>query len=346
MPTTSDHIYEIIARKLTGTISADESQMLEKWVSESHKNQIEFEDIQILWEKTGEFQIPSSIEQNAALELVHKRADIKSPKTFRLHLLYQAAAILVLAVLLAGTYNYFFSAGSSSSEYYEEVFAAIGTRTHVDLPDGSSVYLNSGSSLRFSNQFTTKDQRRIELEGEAYFDVAKDPEHPFIVQAGPIEIQALGTEFNVDAYNLDRAINVVLLEGKVAISEANRMDNKALMVLKPNEKARFNVKENTIIKEITYELERYVGWIDGKMVFMDDPIQDVMIKLENWYNVDIRLEDQKLNKYRFTGTFIDESVDEILHTFSLTSPLSYEITPAQKDSQGRYSKRIIKLKMN
>lgn len=346
MPIESDQIYEIITRKLTGTISDEENQILDEWISKSLQNQIEFEDIQILWEKTGEFQIPSRIDQNVALDLVHQRADIKSPKIFRLNLLYQAAAILVLAVLLAGTYNYFFSSGGSSSEYYEEVFAAIGTRTHVDLPDGSRVYLNSGSSLRFSNQFTSKKQRHLELEGEAYFDVAKDPKHPFIVQAGPIEVKALGTEFNVDAYNKDRAIEVTLLEGKVAINPANKSDGKVLMMLDPNETANFNVKENKISKTKTYELEKYVGWIDGKMVFIDDPIQDVTAKLENWYNVDIRLEDPKLNKYRFTGTFINESVDEILHTFSQTSPLSYEITPSQKDSQGRYTKRIIKLKIN
>ncbi|PTN10526.1 FecR family protein [Mangrovibacterium marinum] len=346
MPVKSDQIYEIITRKLTGTISNKENQILDEWISKSLRNQIEFEDIQILWEKTGEFQIPSRIDQNVALDLVHQRADIKSPKIFRLNLLYQAAAILVLAVLLAGTYSYFFSTGGSSSEYYEEVFAAIGTRTHVDLPDGSRVYLNSGSSLRFSNQFTSKQQRRLELEGEAYFDVAKDPKHPFIVKAGPIEVEALGTEFNVDAYNKDRAIEVTLLEGKVAINPANKTDGKALIILDPNEMAHFNVKENKISKIKTYELEKYVGWINGKLLFMDDPIQEVMLKLENWYNVDIRLEDQKLNKYRFTGTFIDESVDEVLRTLSLTSPLSYEITPAQQDSQGRYTKRIIKLKIN
>ncbi|WP_163718618.1 FecR family protein [Mangrovibacterium lignilyticum] len=346
MPTTSDHIYEIIARKLTGTISTEESQSLDKWISESLKNQIEFEDIQILWNKTGKFRIPSQLDQNAALTQIHQRADIKSPKTLRLNILYQAAAILVLAVILAGTYNYFFSTPKAPTEYYEKVFTAAGTRTHVDLPDGSKVYLNSGSSLRFSNRFTSKKQRRIELDGEAYFDVAKDHEHPFIVQAGPIEVKALGTEFNVDAYNKDHSIDVVLLEGKVAISDSNKATEKALMTLEPNEKAHFNVKENKISKEKTYELEKYVGWIDGKMVLMDDPIQDVMQKLENWYNVDIRLEDPQLSKYRFTGTFINESVEEILHTFSLTSPLSYEITPAQKDSQGRYTKRIIKLKMN
>lgn len=346
MSTKSDQIYEIIARKLTTTISSEESRILEEWISKSPENQIEFEDIEVLWKKTGEFHIPSRVDQNSALNLVHKRAEINSSKIIRLKLLYQAAAVLVLAVLLAGSYNYFFIGLKSTGEYYEKVTAAAGTRTHVDLPDGSRVFLNSGSTLRFSNQFTSKKQRRIELSGEAYFDVAKDPEHPFIVQAGAIEVKALGTEFNVDAYNKDETIDVVLLEGKVAISRSNQKIEKALMVLDPNEKAHFDVKENKISKTKAYELERYVGWIDGKMVFSDDPIMDVMKKLENWYNVEIRLEDPDLKKYRFTGTFINESVDEILHTFSLTSPLSYEIIPAQKDVQGRYTKRIIKLKMN
>ena len=346
MPTKSDQMYEIIARKLTGTISGEESKLLDKWISESHNNQIEFEDIQILWERTGEFQRSLRVDQNAALSLVHEQTNISSQRVFRLNLLYQVAAILVLAVLLAGSYGYFFAPAAPSSGYYQEVFAAAGTRIQVDLPDGSRVCLNSGSSLRFSNQFTTKKQRHVELNGEAYFEVAKDSKHPFVVQTGPIEVEALGTEFNIDAYDSERAIDVVLVKGKVAVSKISRTTKQALLVLVPNEKAHFQVKENKISKEKTDELEKYIGWIDGKMVFADDPIQDVMQKLENCYSVEIQLDDPGLRNYRFTGTFINETVDEILHAFSLTSPLSYEITPAAKDSQGRYTKRIIKLKMN
>ncbi len=346
MPAKPDHIYEIIARKVTGEISTEELLILEEWISKSLDNQIEFEDIQVLWEKTGQFHIPSLGDQDAALSIVHRRAEIRSHRIPRLKLLYQVAAVLALAILLAGTYNYFFGSGNISSEYYEEVLAAAGTRTHVDLPDGSRAYLNSGSSLRFSSQLTKNKQRRVSLTGEAYFNVAKDPNHPFIVQAGPLEIKALGTEFNVDAYNLDRAIDIVLVEGKVAISDVHRTSEEAMLILDPSELAHFNVQENIISKEKTLELQKYIGWIDGKIVFTDDSIQDVMLKLENWFNVDLRLEDERLSNYRFTGAFVDEAVEEILETLCQTSPLKYEVTPAQKDSQGRYTKRIIRLKMN
>jgi ferric-dicitrate binding protein FerR (iron transport regulator) len=346
MPATPNQIYEIIARELTGTVSPEETQILESWIAENIQNQLEYEDIRMLWEQTEEFVLPNRIDQKSALNLVHHKAAIKTSKTFRLHLFYQVAAILVLAVLLAGTYNYLRNSFHSKPIYYEEVHAAAGTRTHVDLPDGSKAYLNSGSSIRFSNQMAQSEQRRIELTGEAYFDVAKDPKHPFIVKAGTLEVRALGTEFNVDAYNPAESINVILLEGKVSISQADQEHNETLMILTPNEMARYQAKQNSISKERTYEPEKYIGWIEGKMVFVDDPIRDVIRKLANCYNVDIRLEDKQLEKYRFTGTFMNESVEEVLHTFSQTSPLTYDIIPARKDSQGRYTKRIIKLKMN
>lgn len=346
MPATPNQIYEIIARKLSGTVSSGETQTLDNWIAENRQNKLEYEDITMLWNQSGEFVLPNRPDQTAALNRVHQKAAIRTSKTIRLQLFYQAAAVLVLAVLLAGTYTYFFSFNQKQSAYYEEVFAAAGTRTHVDLPDGSKAYLNSGSSIRFSNQMAKSKQRRIDLTGEAYFDVAKDPSHPFIVKAGTLEVQALGTEFNVDAYEPTESINVVLLEGKVAISNVNQKHSETLMTLTPNEMARYQVKQNSISKETIDELEKYVGWIEGKMVFVDDPIRDVMRKLENCYNVDIQLEDRQLEDYRFTGTFINESVEEILQTFSQTSSLGYDIIPAQKDLHGRYNKRVIKLKMN
>lgn len=345
MSEKSEHIYSIIARKLSGEISERDLKLLDDWIAESTNNQIEYEDIQLLWEKTGTFQIPSKLDQSIALKQVHKRANIVGPKTQRLSLVYQVAAVLFLSIFLAGAYSYFFPRSFTNTEYFEKVTAAVGTRTHIDLPDGTRVLLNSGSTVRFSNQFTSKSQRRIELNGEAYFEVAKDPVHPFIVQAGQLTVRALGTEFNIDAYNPAETVEVVLVEGKVAVNQIHSPSSQAVL-LSPSEKVQFSVKENIMQKAKADKLDKYIGWIDGKMVFVDDPIQEVILKLENWYNVDIRLEDQQLNRYRFTGTFIEESVDEILHTLSLTSPLHYEITPPQKDSAGRYSKRIIKLKMN
>ncbi|MCW0481587.1 FecR family protein [Gaoshiqia sediminis] len=340
-----DSIYVLISKKLTGDISPEDSAVLDEWLRKSAANQAEFDDLASLWERSQRLHFPGKIDRPAALNRVRRHAGVRKVVPSGLRLVYQVAAVLLLSVLLSGLYNYLTSESKPSGEYFQEVVAAYGTRTNVDLPDGSTVFLNSGSSMKFSSQFASQDQRLIELKGEGYFAVAKDPNRPFIVKAGPIEVEALGTEFNVDAYEPEHAIDVVLVEGKVAINTTDRQTAKKLLVLEPNQLGRFEAKENKLIKENTSDLEKYIGWIDGKMVFLDDPIREVIRELEHWYNVQIELTDQRLANYRFTGTFIDEPVEEILKIFSMTSPLSYEISPLEKDSQGRYQKRLIKLKM-
>ncbi|WP_423130034.1 FecR domain-containing protein [Gaoshiqia sp. Z1-71] len=341
----SDPIYSLISKKLTGDISPGEAAALDQWLGDSPENRAEFNDLAALWQQSQQLRFPGKIDRPAALEKVRRHAGLRKASKFRLNLFYQVAAILLLSVLFSGLYNYFISGTRPSGEYFEEVLAAYGTRSQVGLPDGSTVYLNSGSSLKFSSRFADRKQRLISLKGEAYFDVAKDPKRPFIVKAGAIEVEALGTEFNVDAYEPDEAIDVVLVEGKVAVNVLKPGAGKDQMVLDPHELARFDAKENKLIRGKTGEMEKHVGWIDGKIVFMDDPIRDVIRELEHWYHVQIELTDPRLVNYRFTGTFIDEPVEEILNVFSMTSPLSYEITPAEKDGQNRFSKRIIKLKI-
>lgn len=340
----NEKIYELISKHLSGNITEQESSLLNNWISESKKHNVEFEDIVDLWEKSGTLHFPENINTNRALNNVHEKAGIDKIKAFKLSVIQQIAAILFLSVLLSGAYSYFLSGRQSNPVYYEEVNAAYGTRTNIELPDGTLVYLNSGSSLRFSNQFAKQNERRVELKGEGFFKVAKDAKRPFVVQADKLEVTALGTEFNVNAYYPGSKIEIALIEGKVAIDVVNKTESERVMVLDPGQLAHFDVTENKIYKETIVEYEKYIGWTDGKMIFMDDPIQEVMKRMESWYNVEIRVEDDQLMNYRFTGTFINESLEEVLNVFSLTSPFQYEINPAIKNSDGEYSKRTIILK--
>lgn len=349
MRTDKENIYGIISRYLAGDASDKETSLLKSWLSEDRKNQIEFDDLVAIWNKSQSLQFPKKINTYKALYSVHTKGGIKrTSKIFRLHVIQQIAAILILSVLLTGLYTYFFAGDDETfheSGYYQEVLAAYGTRTNVDLPDGTTVILNSGSSLRFSSVFAKNNMRRVELRGEGYFEVAKDTERPFIVNAGKIDIKVLGTQFNVNAYDVEPDVNIVLVEGEVAIGKANSNFSDNIMALKPNQLARFNISENKIYKETSITLEKHIGWVEGKMIFVDDPIMDVVKRLENWYNTDIKIADEQLLKYRFTGTFVNESLEGILSAFSLTSPLRYDIKPATKDDAGKYTKRIITLKM-
>lgn len=339
-----DQKYEIITRFFCGTISESEACELEEWKAESPANSSEFDDLAELWRRTGTIRFPQKINISKALGAMHDKSGIGRDKPSRFPVLWQIAAILVLALLISGVYSYFLRGGNPGNDYFREVKAAYGTRTTVELPDGSVVLLNSGSSLRFQGGLGHNKQRKVKLQGEGYFSVAKDKEKPFIVEIGGLSVEALGTAFNVDAYNPDVQIEVALIEGKVVV--ATDGDAGEQLILNPGQLARLDVASRKLSKEIIADGDRSTGWTEGKMVFADDPIREVMRRMENWYNVDISLKDECLLKYRFTGTFVDESLEEILNAFSLTSPLHYEIEPAVKNSEGIYSRRKVILKSN
>ncbi len=335
-----------MSKHVQGSISAEELLEFNSWLSKRKENKLEFEDIKVLWKRSGEFTFPHQIDSKRSLNSVHEKAGIKKLTWQSSNIIIQIAAVLVLSVILSGVYSYFFSQNESisTSEIYQEISAAYGTRTTVDLPDGTKVFLNSGSSLRYSNQFGDNNLRKVKLNGEGYFKVAKDSRRPFVVNVNDLDVKVLGTTFNINAYEPESEIEVVLVEGSVAIADANKKSSDNLMVLSAYDKAFFDASENTLFKEHIVDIEKYIGWVEGKLIFIDDPIQDVVKKLGNWYNVDFKIKNNRLDSYRLTGTFINESLEEILNTISLTSPLEYRIINASLNSNGNYTKRKIILK--
>ncbi len=319
---------------------------MDKWISEKKENKLEFEDLIELWRKTGNFSFPEKIDGETALKQIHIKAGIHKTRRLNFRLVAQIAAVLLLSILFSGTYSYFNSRNSQSSDnsYTQQVCAAFGTRTNIDLPDGTTVYLNSGSSLRFSSDLGKTNTRYVELKGEGYFEVAKDEKRPFIVKTARLDVKVVGTTFNVNAYSPEEEIKVALVEGKVILANATNGKSKDLMILNASELAHFETDANKISKSTDVDMERYIGWIHGKIIFVDDPIREVVKRLENSYNVDITLKDQQLNSYRYTGTFINETLDEILNVLSLTSPLDYKIEAPAKNDTGEYSKRKILLR--
>lgn len=338
-----EQIYGLIYSYLTGQSAEEDVIILEQWKTQNQQNRIEFDDIVEVWRRTGNFKFPVNLNAGQALAEVYKKAGIQRQSIVKINMIWQIAAILILSVLFAGVYNYFFSDKATDPVYYEEVQAAYGTRTNLELPDGSVVFLNSGSSLLFSNRLAQSRERRVELKGEGYFQVAKDIKRPFIVEVEKLSVEALGTVFNVNAYEPASAIDVVLIEGKVAVRAGTDEKSENEVILGPNQLARYDAAENSLLKEQISQPDKYTGWTEGKIVFLDDPIMEVVRRMENWYNVDIQLKDERLKDYRFTGTFVNESLEEILNTLSLTSPLHYEIIPAVKNGEGIYSKRTFRL---
>ena len=194
-----------------------------------------------------------------------------------------------------------------------------GGQYAITLPDGSKVWLNAASSLRFPAAFTGKE-RLVELAGEGYFEVAKDATKPFRVIAGGTVVEALGTAFNVNAYSDEAAVNATLVEGKVKVSKG-----KAVALLQPGQAAV--VKEGDAISTIAADVETATAWKEGFFKLTMADLQKVMRQVARWYDVEVIFENNELEKVKFFGVLDkSQSIQEILETIKRFKIIeSYEI---------------------
>lgn len=347
----SDDMHSLIAKQLTAQLSETEAAELEEWKLASRENLQEYNDFISLWAQSGSLKMPESINLLQAQNIIRRKAGIHSSRKRWINLAVQAAAVVVLSLILSGIYSYLDRntssmsfANNSSAPIYQEIKAAYGTQAKVELADGTKVFLNSGSKLRFPQTFANQQKRIVILDGEGYFEVTKNKEQPFIVQANQLDIRVLGTKFNVDAYTNNALISVALVEGSVMLQENTGKQNKDLMQLSPNQVATLNPADRTLSKSDVPDLYKYTAWINGRIVFFDDPIQTVVKKLEKWYNVEIVIADKQLEDYRFTATFVDEPLEQILNTLGISSEMTYTIQPTTKQTDNSMSQRRIILK--
>ena len=201
-----------------------------------------------------------------------------------------------------------------------QLITAKGSKGRFTLPDGSVVWLNSETRLTYPNQFAG-DKRLVTLEGEAYFEVAKDAKKPFVVQAGEIDVEVLGTCFNVDSYSSDELVQTALLNGSVKISGKTI---KEPVYLKPNELFRYR-KSDQVSSVEEAKVGLYADWIKDRLVFDNDYLSDILISMEGRYNMDIECPKPFAASTRLSFTIRQESIEEVLEAISLIAPIRYEI---------------------
>lgn len=203
-------------------------------------------------------------------------------------------------------------------------YTPLGVKGVIMLPDSSRVWLNSGSNISFPPQFE-EGVRTVNLSGEAFFEVKKDNQHPFIVMLPhDAQVRVYGTSFNVSCYPDDSDVQTTLVEGSLGVQSA--MDAKELR-LKPSENLSFDRQGKYIKKKVDVEL--YTSWKDGKLIFRNTPATEVLKKLERWFNIEFMLEDKDIEQFRFTATFDRENVAQVMALLKLSSPIDYTI---KKDS--------------
>lgn len=225
------------------------------------------------------------------------------------------AAIVVVA-FVAGN---LFRSPSDKTLHYFEIHVPFGQMSQLTLSDGTMVWLNSGTTLRYPDRFGA-DNRSVSVIGEAFFKVAKMPYKPFTINSTDLTVEVLGTSFNFSAYQEDSYSSVTLVEGKVAVKDSL---GKTIAQLHPGQMVTKNKYSNVLnIKEV--KIASYSAWTEGKIFFDDERLDQIAFKLERWFNVEISFADPQLKSKRFTGTILkNKPVDQIMQALELLSPIKF-----------------------
>ena len=197
-----------------------------------------------------------------------------------------------------------------------------GERKTLELVDGSSVILNSNSTLKIPSDFNV-EKRNLQLTGEAFFDVAKNKEKPFIVSSKNISVKALGTSFKVRYYDFDTAMRVALLEGKVDVKSYVN-NNHYTQLLLPGEEVSINaVSANMFKSRFDIALER--DWKEDRLIFRDASLTEIAQQLEYWYGLKVNLVTTNTKKIRFNGEFFNKDIEKVLDAITYVNKLSYSL---------------------
>jgi len=244
-------------------------------------------------------------------------------------ILTRVAAVLFIPLLIASSwllYNKEQNQDHSTTTFVtQEITCPPGMRSQVILPDGSKVWLNSESTIKFRIPFS-EDIRKVDLIGEAFFDVTKNPKQPFIVKSANVGVKVYGTRFNYKAYQEDKNIEVILEEGSVGLTVSEKgMYNKTRLT--PGDRAVIAKKNNAV--DIKNEnIDKYIAWHTGKLVFENTPMSEVALMLERWYGVEVIVQNPEIMDYSFTTTFDNESLFEVIELLEISSPIRIKYIPA------------------
>lgn len=297
-----------------GLCSEAERKAVEAWLESPVIDQAFPDDVNLVSMEEAEWQ-----------SLAGKLNLGRNPRILRLKSFMQmaVAACLALMVTAAGLWYFRMPHRSGQNEAvaavkYLEVKTARGQQLDVRLTDGTLVRLNAGSRLRYPEKFAASS-RILELEGEAFFTVAKDTHRPFVIHSARTTTRVLGTSFNLKVYPEDTENSIVVAEGKVSFSDRQ---GKQAVILTANQKGRYAAGKTS---SSNVYAARYFAWRQNQLVFDNETLPVIARKMERWFNVKVTIEKPELNTERFSGKFDQPSVAAVMHSLSLAVQCRYTI---------------------
>lgn len=313
--TEEDNFIESVTGKLFAETEKEEEKTLEELLHDE-KNKILYSQVKEIHEKLPNTKPLHGFSAERSWTIVN---NYFHQKKIRLYIdISKYAAIIVLAFFVGTLINTKWK-NEVSEPLFSEINVPLGQMSNITLYDGTQVWLNSGTSLKYANDFGDKN-RKIILDGEAFFKV-KHNEIPFIVQLKNCEIEVLGTSFNAKSFSDENFSEVTLVEGSVKM---NTLSGNEIVRLKPTQQITVSddLKNNSLK---TVETGFYKSWTEGKIVFREERLADIILRMERWYNVDIRLANPKIGDLCFSGTILkNKPFDQIAKAFEILLPLKIE----------------------
>jgi len=319
--TTSD---QSIFKYLAGELSADEQVQLKKVITEDEDVKKRFIDLREIWLVSGLEKEADDYDWKRAFQQFKSDVHTYEQKNRKRPMLIKtwfsvAASVAAVMVLFILTYLQPFSADEPAR--LVSITCPMGSRTHVFLPDSTSVWLNGGTVLSYFDNYGTA-LREVTLDGEAFFDVVSNADHPFEVISGTHHVRVLGTRFNVCAFADEQWIETTLEEGSVKVYSPNAGWTYRL---NPGERSVFDKQNGQVITSEVSELSNVIAWKEGLLKFRDEPLNQLVKRLERWYGVDIVIQDAAIQNLRFSGTVSNESLEDVLRIFKMSNGINYRM---------------------
>lgn len=336
----------LITKYLNAEADEKEISQVNEWITASDGNKSEYEKLLKAWELATagigmvEWDAKKSKEQfllkviEAQSNSIHRIGGPNGISRKFVHSMLKYAAIGIILIGISSFFYYYkktnYQLSAMMGKSYTQISAARGSKTLMMLADGSKVWLNAGSSIKYSTDFNKKE-REIFLEGEAYFEVAKNKDKPFSVNAGGIIVHATGTIFNVKAYPEEKVVETTLVEGSVIVEVKDKPSDRT--TLKPKEQVYYykpvvqknKEEKDKILISKGIEPELYTSWINDQLAISNETLESLTVKLGRKYDVVFHFEDPSLEELRFTGVLKNETIEQILEVLKISSPVNYRI---------------------
>ena len=333
----------LLVHYLAGESSAEESRKVERWINATSQNRREYENIKEIWECSasqpdfgekffdadGDWQ---QLKDELRLDKTQGTSTSSSssidydvsrnrfwPSVFR------AAAVVLIAALIGivAYQNWTLFDEEPVEPALREISTALAQRVNLTLSDGTRVLLNAGSTLRLPETFEA-NKREVYLQGQAFFNVEKNPDRPFIIHSGDVETRVLGTSFSLRAYPGEQEITVAVKEGRVSFKAADTTTGQQV-ILSPDELGRFDLSASRIESQPVDDMALYLGWVDGYLKFKETPLEDVAVELERRYGVQIRFKDEGLKSLSLTALLKSRSIKNVLDVISTSLNIRYQL---------------------